>query len=52
MDFFQTIMGRKLIEGTLPEIASQLKVIADELKRQNDLKEKEIAACDSDKEGD
>ena len=30
-EFYQTLMGRKLIEGTLPDIADQLKRIADAL---------------------
>jgi len=29
----ETLMGRKLIEGTLPEIARQLKRIADSLEK-------------------
>ena len=30
-ELHETLMGRKLIEGTLPEIAHQLKRIADSL---------------------
>ena len=32
----ETLMGRKLIEGTLPEIARQLKRIADSLEKQTE----------------
>ena len=32
-EFHQTLMGRKLIEGTLPEIAKQLERIADALEK-------------------
>jgi hypothetical protein len=39
-------MGRKLIEGTLPEIARQLKRIADALENQN--KEKDTEEPDLD----
>lgn len=35
-EFYQTLMGRKLIEGTLPDIANQLERIA------NALEDKEI----------
>jgi hypothetical protein len=31
IEFYQTMMGKKLIEGTLPDIAYQLKRIADAL---------------------
>ena len=41
-DFFQTIMGRKFYEGDVPRIAKSLDDIAKELKRANDLKEKEL----------
>jgi len=39
--FFQTRMGQKFFEGTMPRIAKVLEEIADELKRANDLKETE-----------
>jgi hypothetical protein len=41
VEFFKTGMGKKFFEGTLPRIATALEDIAVELKRQNDLKEKE-----------
>jgi hypothetical protein len=40
-EFFQTIMGRKFYEADVPRIAKALENIAVELKRSNDLKEKE-----------
>ncbi|WP_246938529.1 hypothetical protein [Bacillus pinisoli] len=40
--FFQTIGGRKLIEGEIPSIRKALANIAHELKRANDLKEFEL----------
>jgi hypothetical protein len=40
--FFQTRMGQTFYEGTVPRIAKSLATIATELKRQNDLKEKEL----------
>ncbi len=42
MDFFQTVMGKKHYEHDVPEIARQLKRIADALEKQNELKEKEL----------
>jgi hypothetical protein len=42
IDFFQTIMGKKYYERDVPEIAKQLKRIADALDTQNNLKEKEL----------
>jgi hypothetical protein len=42
LEFFQTIMGRKYYEHDVPEIARQLKRIADALEKQNELKEKEL----------
>ena len=41
MDFYQTVMGKRFFEGTVPEIARQLKRIADALEKQNDLKKTE-----------
>ena len=41
-DFYSTIGGRRLCDGTLPEIARQLKRVADEMKRANNLKEREL----------
>jgi len=34
-ELHETLMGRKLIEGTLPEIARQLERIADALEKRN-----------------
>ena len=42
MDFYKTAGGRRLCDSTLPEIAKQLKRVADELKRENRLKEIEL----------
>jgi hypothetical protein len=33
IEFFQTLMGRRYYESTMPEIAKQLKRIADALER-------------------
>ena len=41
-EFFQTIMGKRFYEGTVPNIARSLECIAEELKRANDLKEQEM----------
>lgn len=35
-ELHETLMGRKLIEGTLPEIARQLKRIADALEKKEE----------------
>ena len=40
-EFFQTRMGQKFFEATAPRIAVALEDIAKEMKRANDLKEKE-----------
>jgi hypothetical protein len=42
----ETLMGRKLIEGTLPEIARQLKRIADALEKQTE--EEEVVTTEMD----
>lgn len=42
----ETLMGRKLIEGTLPEIARQLKRIADALEKQTE--EEKVVISDTD----
>lgn len=42
MEFFQTILGRRFYEGDVPRITKSLEKIATELKRQNDLKEREL----------
>jgi hypothetical protein len=41
-ELHETIMGRKLIEHTLPEIAEQLKRIADALEKANQREEQKI----------
>jgi hypothetical protein len=41
-EFFQTIMGKKFYERTVPEIAKQLSRIADELELANKLKQVEM----------
>ena len=43
-DFYSTIGGRRLCDATLPDIARQLKRVADEMKRANSLKERELRA--------
>lgn len=42
VQFFQTMLGKKFYEGDVPRIAKALENIGQELKRQNDLKEKEL----------
>ena len=42
LDFYKTGGGRKLFDSTLPAIGRQLKRVADQLERANDLKEKEL----------
>jgi len=37
-ELHETLMGKKLIEGTLPEIALQLKRIADSMDKENKAK--------------
>lgn len=39
----ETIMGKRLIEHTLPEIAEQLQKIAEALEKANKLKEEELS---------
>jgi len=46
VEFFQTVMGKRFYEGTAPRIAEALEDIARELKRANDLKEKEFSEKD------
>ena len=41
VEFFQTIMGRKFFEGTVPRIVNALEDIARELKTYNENKAKE-----------
>lgn len=41
-DLHETLMGRKLIEHTLPEIARQLERLADALEKANQREEQEI----------
>lgn len=43
LELHNTVMGRRLIEHTLPEIAEQLQRIADELEKANKLKEEELS---------
>ena len=42
LDFYKTGGGRKLFDSTLPAIGRQLKRVADQLERANNLKEKEL----------
>lgn len=39
MEFFQTIMGKRFYESTMPELVEQLKLLTIELKRLNDREE-------------
>lgn len=41
-EFFKTLMGKRFFEGQVPQVVTALKDIAKELKRANDLKEKEM----------
>lgn len=42
LDFYKTGGGRRFCDATMPEIGRQLKRVADQLKRANDLKEVEL----------
>ena len=42
LDFYKTGGGRRFCDFTLPEIGRQLKRVADEMKRANNLKEIEL----------
>lgn len=42
IQFHETIMGKRFFEGTVPSVLHALQEIAKELKRANDLKEKEM----------
>lgn len=42
VEFFQTLMGKTFYMHTAPKIAKELENIANELKRANDLKEREL----------
>jgi hypothetical protein len=42
LDFYKTGGGQRLFDATLPSIARQLKRVADQMERANDLKEKEL----------
>ena len=41
-DFYSTVGGRRLCDSTLPELVRQLKRVADEMKRANNIKEREL----------
>lgn len=41
-EFFRTMMGQKFLQGDVPRMVKALEDIGRELKRQNDLKEKEL----------
>jgi hypothetical protein len=40
--FFETLMGRRFIEGTIPKILAQILLLNKNLERLNELLEKEI----------
>lgn len=42
MDFFQTGMGQKFFSRDIPTLIDSLNRVGEELKRANDLKEKEL----------
>lgn len=42
MDFFNTVGGQRFVNGTVPQLVKNLEVIAQELKRGNDLKTAEL----------
>lgn len=48
--FFQTRMGQRFYEHTMPAIAKNLSLLAQETKRANDLKEKELELAANNKE--
>lgn len=41
-EFFQTLMGKSFYQGSVPNIAKSLEEISVQLKRANDLREKEL----------
>ena len=50
MELHQTVMGQRLIEGTLPDIAHQLKRIADSLEKLTESKSVSVGIDDIDTE--
>lgn len=40
--FHETLYGKRFLKGQLPQLLKHLETIATELKRSNDLKEKEL----------
>lgn len=50
MEFFETILGKRFYEGQVPKMIKALEDIATELKRANDLKEKELKFQESEKQ--
>jgi hypothetical protein len=45
MDFHATVMGHRFFEHQLPTLIEALEGLTSELKRHNDLKERELAQC-------
>ena len=52
LDFYRTGGGQRLFDATLPSIARQLKRVADQMERANDLKEKELGIQNNTGDGD
>lgn len=50
--FFQTIMGQRFIEGTIPAVLNQVKRLNDNLERLNDNLERYFEDDDESKERD
>jgi hypothetical protein len=42
MHFFETVMGKRFFEGTIPKLIEAIVNLTKELKRTNDLKEEEL----------
>lgn len=41
MEFFRTVMGQRFFEAQLPQLIRAIEKVANELKRANDLKERD-----------
>jgi hypothetical protein len=49
VEFFQTVYGKRFFDCQLPALIKNLAEIAQELKRANDLKEKELKSMECEK---
>tara|TARA_Y100001963_G_C6672968_1_gene396016 strand:+ start:618 stop:779 length:162 start_codon:yes stop_codon:yes gene_type:complete len=49
--FFQTIMGQRFIEGTIPSVLEQIKKLNDNLERLNKNLERSLKESEEEQEG-